>query len=91
MSNYQMFRTLRSNACSPVGRPQTGMRKPKVPLSFERWFLIGVRRQEKRGADFTFLCPRLVRITWPEKVPILRTTADFEREYYNEYLSKFYI
>lgn len=60
----------------------------KNPVSFEKWFLLGIRRQEKKGAEFTFLCPGLVRISWAGKVPILRTVADFEREYQN-YLSNF--
>jgi hypothetical protein len=89
MSNYQQFRILKSNACSLVGRPQKGMRKPKTPVSFETWFLVGIRRQEKKGADFTFLAPELVRIQWPGRPAVLRTIADFEREYENEYLSKF--
>ena len=49
MSNYQQFRILKSNARSLVGRPQKGMRQPKVPVSFENWFLIDVRRMEKGG------------------------------------------
>ena len=60
-----------------------------TPIPFERWFILGIRRMEKRGAEFTFLCPGLVRIQWPEKVAMLRTLADFEREYENEYLPKF--
>jgi hypothetical protein len=59
------------------------------PVGFETWFLVCLRKCEKRGAEFDFLCPGLVRITWPEKVPVLRILADFEREYENEYLSKF--
>ena len=59
------------------------------PMPFERWFLIGVRRMEKKGAEFTFLCPALVRIEWPGKLAVLRTVKDFEREYYSDYLSKF--
>jgi hypothetical protein len=66
-----------------------GYVRAKNPVSFEKWFLVCLRKCEKRGAEFDFLCPGLVRITWPEKVPMLRTVADFEREYYNEYLSKF--
>jgi hypothetical protein len=89
MSNYQQFRILKSNACSLVGRPQKGMRKPKKPVSFESWFLVGIRRQEKKGADFTFLAPGLGRIKWPSRPAVLRTVADFEREYEKEYLSKF--
>ena len=44
---------------------------------------------EKNGADFTFLATRLVRIEWPCKPAVLLTVSDFEREYENEYLSKF--
>ena len=89
MSNYQQFRILKSNACSLVGRPQKGMRKPKKPVSFETWFLIGVRKMERKGAEFTFFYPGMVRIEWPGKPAVLRTVVDFEREYENEYLSKF--
>jgi len=90
MSNYQQFRILKTNAFSKVGRPQKGMRQPKKPVSFEQWFLIGIIRQEKKGAYFT-LYPGFVRIQWPGRPAVLRTVADFKREYYSEYLSKFYI
>jgi hypothetical protein len=63
--------------------------RAKNPIGFEKWFLFGVRRMEKKGAEFTFLCPGLVRIQRPGKPAVLRTVADFEREYENEYLSKF--
>lgn len=86
MSNYTQFRTLKSNGCSLVGRPQAGMRKPKDPVSFETWFLIGIRRCEKRGAEFTFLAPGLVRIEWPGKTATLRTLEDFHREWESLYL-----
>jgi hypothetical protein len=59
MSNYQQFRVLKSNGCSLVGRPQTGMRQRRSPLSFERWFLVCLRKCEKRGAEFDFLTPGL--------------------------------
>lgn len=62
--------------------------RAKNPVSFEKWFLIGIRRNEKKGAEFDFLSPGLVRIKYPGKVPMLRTMADFEREFQN-YLSKF--
>jgi hypothetical protein len=91
MSNYQQFRILKSNACSLVGRPQKGMRKPKVPLTFERWFLNGIRKMEKRGAEFTFLYPGMVRIEWPGKPAVLRTVNNFKEEYETEYLFKFFI
>jgi hypothetical protein len=60
------------------------------PVEFDKWFLICLRKCEKKGAEFDFLSPGLVRIQWPEKTAILRTVADFEREYQEEYLPKFY-
>jgi len=63
--------------------------RARNPVSFERWVILGIRRQEKQGAEFTFLYPGLVRIKWPGKPAMLRTLADFEREYDNEYLSHF--
>jgi len=60
------------------------------PVDFDKWFLISLRKCERKGAEFTFLCPGLVRIQWAGKVAMLRTLADFEREYQEEYLSKFY-
>ena len=42
------------------------------PVSFEKWFLVCLRKCEKKGAEFTFLCPGLVRISWHDKVPVLR-------------------
>ena len=63
--------------------------KARNPVTFEKWFLLGIRRQEKKGAEFTFLCPGLVRIQWAGKVAMLRTLQDFKREYETEYLSKF--
>ena len=56
------------------------------PVDFDKWFLISLRKCEKKGVEFTFLCPGLVRIQWPEQVPMLRTLADFKREYENEYI-----
>lgn len=67
---------------------QNGTQKSE-PVDFDKWFLICMRRNEKKGAEFTFFCPGLVRIQWHEQVPKLRTLADFEREYQEEYLSKF--
>ena len=89
MSNYQQFRILKSNACSLVGRPQKGTIQTKKPINFETWFIVCLRKCEKRGAEFTFLCLGLVRIKWPGRPAVLRTLSDFEREYYGEYLSKF--
>jgi hypothetical protein len=68
---------------------KTGTQKSE-PIEFDKWFLISLRKCEKKGAEFTFLCPGLVRIKWAEQAPMLRTLADFEREYQEEYLSKFY-
>ena len=90
--NHNEYKFGNSNACSLVGRPQKGIRtwrRHAEPLIFERWFLIGIRKMKKKEADFTFLCPGLVRIQWPDKPAILRTLADFEREYETEYLPKF--
>jgi hypothetical protein len=64
MSNYAEYKLGNSNACSLVGRPQKGFqawRRHTQPLTFERCFLIGVRRMEKKGAEFDFLCPGLVK------------------------------
>lgn len=57
------------------------------PVSFENWFVQGIRRYEKQGIEFTFLCPGLVRIITPGKPAMLRTLADFEREFKNEHPS----
>jgi len=64
-------------------------RKPTyTPLSFEQWFLKGIRKHEAEGVEFEFL-PGLVKITWPGKSPVLRTVEDFNREYNTEYLARF--
>jgi hypothetical protein len=63
--------------------------RARNPVSFEKWFLVCLRKCEKRGAEFTFLCPGLVRTQWPGKTAILRTVANFREEYENEYLSNF--
>ena len=63
--------------------------KARNPLTFERWFLIGVRIMEKRGAEFELFEAGMIKITWPGKPAILRTVEDFRREYETEYLSKF--
>jgi len=55
--------------------------RPIKKLSFEKWFLAGVRRQEQKGAEFTLYSNGLVKIEWPRRTPILRTIEDFEREY----------
>jgi hypothetical protein len=55
-------------------------------VSFENWFLNGVRTFESKGAEFELL-PGIVKIAWPGKVPMLRTVEDFRREYESCYLS----
>jgi hypothetical protein len=55
------------------------------PVSFEKWFLQGIRQHEAKGAEFELL-PGMVKISWPGKVPMLRTVNDLKREYENEYL-----
>lgn len=63
--------------------------KYRKPLEFSKWFLVVMRKQEAKGAEFTFLCPGLVRIQWPDKPVVFRTVEDIRREYETEYLSKF--
>jgi hypothetical protein len=58
------------------------------PISFEQWFLNGVRRYEAKGADFELIETGMVKIQWPGKVAILRTVEDFKREYQKEYLGQ---
>lgn len=58
------------------------------PISFEQWFLKGLRRYEAKGAEFELIETGMVKIQWPGKIAVLRTVADFEREYETNYLSK---
>jgi hypothetical protein len=55
--------------------------KPREHVSFEEWFLAGIRKYEEQGADFVLIESGLVRIQWPGKVPMLRSIEDFRREY----------
>lgn len=59
----------------------------QTPVSFEQWFLQGIRKYEAKGAEFELMLG-MVKIMWPGQVSMLRTIADFEREYQNEYLLK---
>jgi hypothetical protein len=61
------------------GRPT----QKQEPVSFEEWFLRGIRKYEAKGAEFDFLETGLIRIKWPGKVPMLRTVNDFKKEYNN--------
>jgi hypothetical protein len=63
--------------------------RARNPVSFEKWALICLQKCEKKGCEFEFLCPGLIRISWPGRVPLLRTLADMEQEYESDYLSKF--
>jgi hypothetical protein len=54
--------------------------EPKKHISFEEWFLNGIRAFEAKGVEFELL-PGMVKITWPGKVPVLRSLEDFHREY----------
>jgi hypothetical protein len=49
-------------------------------VSFEEWFLNGIRKFEEKGAEFELLSG-MVKIQWPGKPAILRTIEDFHREY----------
>jgi hypothetical protein len=57
-------------------------------ISFDQWFLQGVRRYEAKGAEFELIESGMVKIQWPGKVAVLRTVADFEREYQTNYLKQ---
>jgi hypothetical protein len=60
--------------------------RPKQAIpEFSEWFLQGLRHFEAKGAEFELL-PGMVKITWPGKVPMLRTVNDLKREYENEFL-----
>ena len=59
------------------------------PETFETWFYQGIERYKKDyGFTFELLTPGLIRIKRPGQDALLRTVADFKREY-KEYLSKF--
>ncbi len=58
------------------------------PISFEQWFLQGMRRFESKGANFELVETGMVKIQWPGKVPMLRTVDDFRREYQTNYLKQ---
>ena len=58
------------------------------PISFQEWFLNGIRRYEAKGAEFELIESGMVKIIWPGKVAVLRTVADFEREYQTNYLKQ---
>jgi hypothetical protein len=60
---------------------------PKEHVSFEEWFLNGVRKYEEQGADFDLIENGMVRIKWPGKVPMLRSLEDFHREYESKFPS----
>ena len=90
--NHNEYKFGNSNACSLVGRPQKGTRtwrRHAEPLIFERWFLIGIRKMKKKEADFTFLCPGLVRIQWPDNLQSCERWQISREKYETEYLSKF--
>jgi hypothetical protein len=54
----------------------------KEHVSFEEWFLNGVRKYEAKGVEFDFLTAGLVRMTQNEK-SVLRTVQNFRDEYEN--------
>jgi hypothetical protein len=55
--------------------------EPREHVSFEEWFLTGIRKYEDQGANFDLIENGMVRIKWPGKVPVLRSLEDFHREY----------
>jgi hypothetical protein len=58
--------------------------KQKERVSFEEWFLNGIRNYESKGVEFDFLTDGLVRMSKNGK-SVLRTVQNFR----NEYESKF--
>lgn len=62
--------------------------KVQNPVTFEKWFLQGIRTFEAKDAEFELL-PGMVKIIWPGKPAVLRTLEDFKQEYEQDYLSKF--
>lgn len=64
--------------------------EPREPLKFKSWLLQGMNYHfEEFGIEFEVLAPGLMRIKTPGQRNRLRTLADFEREYYNEYIPLF--
>ena len=62
-------------------------KKQKEYVSFEQWFLNGIRNYEELGVDFDLIENGMVRIKWPRKVPVLRSFEDFHREYESQFPS----
>lgn len=60
--------------------------EPKEYVSFEEWFLTGIRNYESKGVEFELL-PGMVKIQWTGKVPVLRSLEDFHREYESKFPS----
>jgi hypothetical protein len=58
--------------------------EPKEKVSFEEWFLHGVRIFEKKGVEFDFLTDGLVRMTKNGK-SVLRTVQNFRDEYESKF------
>jgi hypothetical protein len=54
--------------------------KQKEYVSFEEWFLNGIRNYESKGVEFDFMTDGLVRMTKNEK-SVLRTVQNFRDEY----------
>jgi hypothetical protein len=66
-------------------RTHGGYVRTQSPVSFEKWFLTGIRNYEAKGAEFELL-PGMVKISWPGRVATLRSVEDFRREYESCYL-----
>ena len=58
--------------------------KPKEYVSFEAWFLTGIRKYESKGVEFEFLTDGLVRMTKNGK-SVLRTVQNFREEYESKF------
>jgi len=60
-----------------------------TPMSFKEWLTQEIEKYQKQGLAFELVAPGLMRIKRPGQTNLLRTAEDFQREYQNDYLSKF--
>jgi hypothetical protein len=60
-----------------------------TPMSFKEWLMQGIEKYQKQGFVFELATPSMMRIKRPGQPNLLRTCADFAKEYREEYLSNF--
>jgi hypothetical protein len=62
-----------------------------TPMKFNEWLVKGMNYQNQiHGTTFETVCPGLMRIIAPGKVPMLRTLEDFKREH-KQYEEEYYL